>query len=52
MNLASVLVLLAVAAAFTAVVISRIKAKKAGETCCGGCSGCSMKGICHSENAE
>lgn len=37
-----------IAAALAAVVIKKIKDKKAGKSGCGcGCSGCSMNGKCH-----
>lgn len=49
MSPATIIVLLIVAAVFAAIVISGIKKRKSGNTGCScGCSGCALKGSCHS----
>ena len=52
-NLGSLLVLLAVAAIVTAIVIFRIRAKRQGKSTCGcGCASCPMAGKCHGEKPK
>ena len=52
-NLGSLLVLLAVAAIVTAIVIFRIRAKRQGKSTCGcGCASCPMSEKCHGEKPK
>ena len=43
----SVIILSALALAFTAVVVNEVRKKKEGKGSCGSCSGCPMSGKCH-----
>lgn len=50
-NLASIAVLLIVAAIITLIVIKMIKDKKSGKKNCScGCGGCAFKDNCHTKN--
>lgn len=46
-NLGTIAVALILAAVVALVVRSLVRKKKAGSSCCGGCSGCPMNGKCH-----
>lgn len=52
-NIGSLLVLLAVVATVTAIVLFRIRAKRQGKSTCGsGCASCPMAGKCHEKKKE
>ncbi len=44
----TVLITALIALAVTAIIVSRVRAKKQGKSTCGcGCGQCAMQGICH-----
>lgn len=48
MNLPTIVIALAVAAIFAAIVVGELKKRKSGRGSCScGCAGCSMSGSCH-----
>ena len=52
-NIGSIIVVCALIAILTLIVVGNIKNKKKGKSNCGcGCSTCSMNGICHSDKEE
>ena len=53
MNLATFIVGALISAAFIAIIVSSVKNRKSGGcSCSGGCSGCGMKGSCHSDSKK
>ena len=51
MNLPTFIVGAILAIIFAAIIVSSVKRRKNGGCSCGGgCGGCQMKGICHSNN--
>lgn len=52
-NLATIIVALIILAIVAAIIIVRIRDKKAGKSSCScGCSGCAMKDSCHTKNND
>lgn len=52
-NIGSLLVLLALAATVTAILLFHIRAKRRGKSTCGsGCASCPMAGKCHAKKDE
>lgn len=49
-HLGSIVVGFVILAIATAIVISRIRARRRPGCGCGGCSGCPSQGICHTEH--
>ena len=47
-NIGTILICAVILAVVALLVWSLIRDKKKGKSCCGGCSGCSMNGVCHS----
>lgn len=52
-NLATIIITAILIAVCTLIVIKLRRDKKKGNTsCCGGCSGCAMNGMCHPQNPK
>lgn len=51
-NLATVIVVLVIAALIFFSVLKLIKDKKSGKSCCGSCQGCAMKEKCHGKKSN
>ncbi len=51
-NYGTIIVCALIIGLVVALSISRLKDKKKGKSCCGGCSGCAMNGSCHTEKKE
>ena len=46
--ISSAIIILVLSAIIALIIKGMIKDRKKGGSCCGGCSGCAMKGACHS----
>ena len=51
-NIGTIVICAIIVAIVVLLVWSLIRDKKKGKTCCGGCSGCSMSGVCHSKKEK
>ena len=52
-NWGNIVILGVIALVLVAIVISRIRAKRAGKgTCSCGCGGCAMQGVCHAPKEQ
>lgn len=52
-NMGSIIVVLALAAIVTAIIVNMIRNKKKGKSSCGcGCDGCAFSGSCHSASTD
>ena len=51
-NIGTILVCTLLLAMVVGLIYGLVRDKKKGKSCCGGCSGCSMQGVCHHASSK